>query len=64
MGASMLVSALAVLGMAVWQHPVVATIFFLISAGGVSMFNVQIMSLRQALIPEQLFGRVQVPTAR
>ncbi len=59
MGATMLVSALALLGMAAWQQPVVATICFAVSAGGVSMFNVQIMSVRQALIPEQLFGRVQ-----
>ncbi len=59
MGASMLVSALALLGMAAWQQPVAATICFAISAGGVSMFNVQIMSVRQALIPEHLFGRVQ-----
>ena len=30
-----------------------------LSAGAISMFNVQIMSVRQALIPEHLFGRVQ-----
>jgi MFS family permease len=34
-------------------------LLFAISAGAISMFNVQIMSVRQAIIPEHLFGRVQ-----
>ena len=45
--------------MAVWQHPVVGMLCFGLDAAAVSMFNVQIMSVRQALIPEELFGRVQ-----
>ena len=59
MGAAEIVAAFATLGMAVWQRPVVGTACFAVSAGAVSMFNVQIMSVRQALIPERLFGRVQ-----
>jgi MFS family permease len=59
MGASQLTSALALLAMAAWQQPVAGTVFFALSAGAISMFNVQIMSVRQALIPEHLFGRVQ-----
>jgi predicted MFS family arabinose efflux permease len=59
MGASGVVSALGLVAMALWQQPVPATLGFAVSAGGVSMFNVQIMSVRQALIPEALFGRVQ-----
>ena len=45
--------------MAAWQHAGRRTSAFALSAGAVSMFNVQIMSVRQALIPEHLFGRVQ-----
>lgn len=59
MGVTEIASALALLGMAVWQDPVAGTIFFAVSTGSVSMFNVQIMSVRQAIIPERLFGRVQ-----
>jgi MFS family permease len=59
MGASGIVSSLGLVAMALWQQPVLATLGFAVSAGGVSMFNVQIMSVRQALIPEALFGRVQ-----
>ena len=42
-----------------WQQPIPGTIGFAVSAGAVSLFNVQIMSVRQALVPEHLFGRVQ-----
>jgi MFS family permease len=59
MGASQLASAVALVSMAAWQHPVAGTVFFAVSAGAISTFNVQIMSVRQALIPEELFGRVQ-----
>ena len=52
-------SAVAVLLMAFWQHPLGGPLLFAVSAGAISMFNVQIMSVRQALIPEHLFGRVQ-----
>jgi predicted MFS family arabinose efflux permease len=59
MGVCELASALAVLAMALVQQPVVGMVLFAVSAGSVSAFNVQIMSVRQALIPEALFGRVQ-----
>jgi MFS family permease len=59
MGVAQSLSALAILLMAFWQHPVGGPALYAASAGMISMFNVQIMSVRQALIPEHLFGRVQ-----
>jgi MFS family permease len=59
MGIAQTVSAIAMLLMAFWQHPVGGPALYAVSAGAISMFNVQIMSVRQALIPEHLFGRVQ-----
>jgi MFS family permease len=59
MGAAQTVSAIALLLMAFWQHPVGGPLLYAVSAGAISMFNVQIMSVRQALVPEHLFGRVQ-----
>jgi predicted MFS family arabinose efflux permease len=59
MGVALVVSALATGSMAVWQHPVAGSAAFALSAAGVSAFNVQVMSVRQALIPDHLFGRVQ-----
>ena len=59
MGTTEIVSAVALLVMAFWQEPIPGTIAFAVSAGAVSAFNVQVMSVRQALIPERLFGRVQ-----
>ncbi len=59
MGAAGIFSASGLLSMAVWQQPIPGTIGFAVSACAVSLFNVQIMSVRQALVPEQLFGRVQ-----
>lgn len=59
MGLSEMVSATALGVMALWQHPVVGMVGFAVSAGCISAFNVQVMSLRQAVIPEALFGRVQ-----
>ncbi len=59
MGATQTLSAIALLLMAFWQHPVGGPLLYAVSAGAISMFNVQIMSLRQALVPEHLFGRVQ-----
>lgn len=53
------VAGLCTVTMALWPHPVAATAAFAVSAGAVSTFNVQIMSVRQALIPARLFGRVQ-----
>jgi MFS family permease len=59
MGATQTISAIALLLMAFWQHPLGGPLLYAVSAGAISMFNVQIMSLRQALVPEHLFGRVQ-----
>ena len=59
MGATQTLSAIALLLMAFWQHPLGGPLLYAVSAGAISMFNVQIMSLRQALVPEHLFGRVQ-----
>lgn len=59
MGGCELVAAMAVLTMGLVHEPVVGMGLFAISAACVSAFNVQIMSVRQALIPESLFGRVQ-----
>jgi predicted MFS family arabinose efflux permease len=59
MGASGVASSLAILVMAFWQDPIAGPALYAVSAGAISMFNVQIMSVRQALIPEHLFGRVQ-----
>lgn len=59
MGVAGVASALGMLSMAVWQQPVPATLGFALSAAAISAFNVQVMSVRQALVPEHLFGRVQ-----
>jgi MFS family permease len=59
MGIGQILSALAILLMAFWQHPLGGPFLYAVSAGTISMFNVQIMSVRQALIPEHLLGRVQ-----
>ncbi len=59
MGLNQMLSGLAVAMMAFWQHPVAGPALYAVSAGTISMFNVQVMSTRQALIPGHLFGRVQ-----
>ncbi len=59
MGVSYVLASLATLAMALWPQPVFGTIAFACSAAAVATFNVQVMSVRQALIPEHLFGRVQ-----
>ena len=56
MGVGQTLSAVAILLMAFWQHPVGGPLLYAVSAGAISMFNVQIMSVRQALIPEHLLG--------
>ncbi|MFQ1003106.1 MFS transporter [Modestobacter sp. SSW1-42] len=53
------VSALATGALAATDHPVVAGVLFGASTAGVMFWNVLTMSLRQALVPEVLFGRVQ-----
>jgi MFS family permease len=47
------------LAMAFTDNGYVGATLFAISAGGVMIWNVITMSLRQALIPHELFGRVQ-----
>jgi MFS family permease len=59
MGLCELTGAAALVVMAIVQHTAVGMAMFALSAGAVSAFNVQIMSVRQAIIPEALFGRVQ-----
>jgi MFS family permease len=59
MGLSELLAALATGVMGLTSDPVVGTLCFAFSAGAIAVFNVQVMSLRQALIPDHLFGRVQ-----
>lgn len=61
--ATMVISALscaaATIGMGLTRAPWVGAALFALVAASVSIWNVLVMSLRQALIPEQLFGRVQ-----
>ncbi|MCZ2830999.1 MFS transporter [Modestobacter sp. VKM Ac-2986] len=57
--AGSVIAALATLGMAATGNAVVAGLLFGAGAAGVMFWNVLTMSLRQALIPEVLFGRVQ-----
>ena len=59
MGLCELTGSVALVVMALAQQPVVGMAMFAVSAGSISAFNVQIMSVRQAIIPEALFGRVQ-----
>ncbi|WP_448626067.1 MFS transporter [Geodermatophilus sp. URMC 64] len=53
------VSALAVLLMGLVDHAYVASALLATSAAGIMVWNVLTMSLRQTLIPEHMFGRVQ-----
>lgn len=59
MGGCEIVGAAALLLMGLWQQPIAAAVLFAVSGGAIAAFNVQIMSVRQVLIPEELFGRVQ-----
>jgi MFS family permease len=54
-----LVSAAGLAGMAMTRNGYVAALLFAAASGGVMVWNVLTMSLRQALIPHALFGRVQ-----
>ncbi|MCW2497017.1 MFS transporter [Jatrophihabitans sp.] len=51
--------AIGVAAMAFTRNGYVGALFFGIDGAGVMVWNVLTMSLRQALIPQQLFGRVQ-----
>jgi MFS family permease len=52
-------AALTSLGMGLTESGLVAAVLFGVGTAGVLFWNVLTMSLRQALIPEELFGRVQ-----
>ena len=59
MGGALLVASGSTLLLGFWQAPPVGVAAFFVTTFMISAFNVQIISLRQALIPEALFGRVQ-----
>ncbi|WP_306233499.1 MFS transporter [Agrococcus beijingensis] len=59
MGVSGVVYGMTLLAMGVWPTLPVALVCWPLGALAVSAFNVQVMSVRQALIPDALFGRVQ-----
>jgi MFS family permease len=52
-------SALTTAAVALTSNAVVAGVLFAVGTVGILFWNVLTMSLRQALIPEELFGRVQ-----
>jgi MFS family permease len=53
------VAGAATIALALTENGFVAAVFFGVVSAGVMVWNVLSMSLRQALIPEELFGRVQ-----
>jgi len=53
------IAAVALIAVGSTTEPVVAGALFALETFGVLFWNVLTMSLRQALIPEELFGRVQ-----
>jgi MFS family permease len=53
------ISAAAMLAMGLTRNGFLAAALFAVSSAGVMVWNVLTMSLRQALIPHELFGRVQ-----
>jgi MFS family permease len=53
------VSAITVALMGLVHDVVLACVLFAVGAAGIMVWNVLTMSLRQALIPEDMFGRVQ-----
>jgi Na+/melibiose symporter-like transporter len=57
--AGSVLSVVTTAAVALTSNPVVAGVLFAASTAGVLFWNVLTMSLRQALIPEELFGRVQ-----
>ncbi len=56
--ASWVVMGLGYVGLALSTHAVIAGAWFAVAAWGVMVSNVLTMSLRQALVPGRLFGRV------
>ena len=59
MGVTGTVCGLATAAIGIWPTTAVAFIAWPLSSLAVSAFNVQVMSVRQVLIPDALFGRVQ-----
>ncbi|MCR8669756.1 MFS transporter [Agrococcus sp. HG114] len=59
MGASGTVLGLALVGIGLWPSLWVTLTLWPLGSFAVSAFNVQVMSVRQVLIPDALFGRVQ-----
>ncbi len=53
------ITSAATLGMGLTRNVWVGAVLFGLVAFAISVFNVLVISLRQALIPERLFGRVQ-----
>lgn len=56
--AATVISPLCLIGMGSTTSPWVSGVFFALSAGAVTVWNVLSMSIRQAMIPGVLFGRV------
>jgi hypothetical protein len=56
---AVLVGGLAFIALGVVGNALIAAVLFAISSWSVLVWNVLTMSLRQQLIPEALFGRVQ-----
>jgi MFS family permease len=54
-----LLTALTTGAMGLTSSPAVAAVLFALAAAGVMVWNVLTMSLRQSLIPQAMFGRVQ-----
>jgi MFS family permease len=59
LSAGALLCAVVVAAMALTRNGYVAAVLFAVYGSGVMVWNVLTMSLRQALIPHELFGRVQ-----
>ncbi|MBN9609378.1 MAG: hypothetical protein BGO26_06900 [Actinobacteria bacterium 69-20] len=59
MGACEIASAPLMVLLGLFPQPVFGVALFALSSALGAAFNVQIMSVRQAIIPEHLFGRVQ-----
>lgn len=56
--AATIVSPLSIISMGLTSSPWVAATFFAFSSAAVTVWNVLSMSIRQAMIPTELFGRV------
>lgn len=59
MGLAATVGGLTLVAIGVWPTLATTLIAWPLGAAAISAFNVQIMSVRQVLIPDALFGRVQ-----